>query len=122
VIIDAPDHDRAMTWVSHLPHAVAVALARAAAEGASGRLEELAGPGFLDTTRIAGRRTDLALELALADPEALARAIDAVGVELRMLASALREGDRDALTRLYLDAAADRRAAETGNRPETAKG
>jgi prephenate dehydrogenase len=71
----AERHDRLMTWISHLPHAVAVALVHAAApETASEDVElaSLAGPGLLDTTRIAGRRRELALELALADPKALA--------------------------------------------------
>jgi prephenate dehydrogenase len=112
VVVEAVAHDRAMTWISHLPHSVAVALARAAASGAPGFLRELAGPGFLDTTRIAGRRSDLALELALADPEALARAIDAVGGELGALASALRRGDAKALAGLFREAAEARRNAD----------
>lgn len=109
VELPAERHDRLMTWISHLPHAVAVSLVRAAAPEAGAELASLAGPGLLDTTRIAGRRRELALELALADPEALARAIDAVREELARLASALRAGDADAAGRLFDEAARLRR-------------
>jgi prephenate dehydrogenase len=108
VILDAERHDRAMTWISHLPHAVAVSLARAAAAHAGPDLGQLAGPGFLDTTRIAGRRLELALELALAEPEDLARSIEAVRDELARLAAALRARDESELSRLFAEAAAAR--------------
>jgi prephenate dehydrogenase len=109
VVLPAERHDRLMTWISHLPHAVAVALVRAAAAETGSELAQLAGPGFLDATRIAGRRGELALELALADPEALARAIDAARGELERLASALRGGGADAVGRLFEEAARLRR-------------
>jgi prephenate dehydrogenase len=109
VVVDAVAHDRAMTWISHVPHAVAVALARAAASGSPGLLPELAGPGFLDTTSVARRRTDLALELALADPEALARAIVAVGAELGKLSGLLHAKSEEGLRVFFTEAAALRR-------------
>ncbi len=109
----AERHDRLMTWISHLPHAVAVSLVRAAAPETGPELAALAGPGLLDTTRIAGRRRELALELALADPEALARAIDAVRDELARLAASLRAGDAETAGRLFEEAAEIRRSLET---------
>jgi prephenate dehydrogenase len=112
VLLDAERHDRLMTWISHLPHAVAVSLTRAAAAEAGSDLAELVGPGFLDTTRIAGRRLELALELSLAGPEALARAIDVVREELAGLASALRARDEDAVRRCFEEAATARRDLE----------
>jgi prephenate dehydrogenase len=112
IVLAADRHDRLMTWISHLPHAVAISLVRAAAAEAGGDLATLAGTGFRDTTRIAGRRRELALELALADPQALARAIDAVREELQRLASALRQRDADAAGRLFDEAARLRRDLE----------
>ncbi len=82
VVLDAERHDRLMTWVSHLPHAVASSLVAGRGRGGRTDLAALAGPGLLDTTRLAGQPVALALELALADPEALAGAIDAVRDEL----------------------------------------
>jgi prephenate dehydrogenase len=112
VVLEAERHDRLMTWISHLPHAVAVALVRAVAAETGGDLAALAGPGVLDATRIAARRRALALELALADPEALAAAIESVRAELAGIASALRAGDADAVGRLFDEAARLRRDLE----------
>jgi prephenate dehydrogenase len=112
VFLDAERHDRLMTWVSHLPHAVASALAAAAGEAAGDDLARLAGPGLLDTTRLAGQPVALALELALADPGALAAAIDAVRAELGSLSAALRAGDGDPVRALFEEAEAIRRAME----------
>jgi prephenate dehydrogenase len=101
-----------MTWVSHLPHAVATALAGAAGAAAGDDLARLAGPGLLDTTRLAGQPVALALELALADPEALAAAIDAVSTELGRLSTALRGADADAVRAFFEEAETIRRALE----------
>jgi prephenate dehydrogenase len=109
ILLDAERHDRLMTWISHLPLAVATSLMRAAAAEAGPDLAALAGPGFLDTTRIAGQRLELALELALADPDALARSIDAVRSELSRLATALRDRDERALSHFFEEAVAARR-------------
>jgi len=111
--IDAERHDRAMTWVSHLPLAVSSALARAAASGARGDVRELAGPGLLDATRLAGGAPDLALELALAgDRDALARAIESVRAELSRLASALSSADAQSLRAFFEEAETLRRSFE----------
>jgi prephenate dehydrogenase len=110
VPIEAEAHDRLMTWVSHLPLAVASALTGAAFAGAGEALPSLAGPGLLDTTRVASHPTSLALELALANPAALADAIDAVGGRLQTLASALRRGD-EAAVRAFFEEASARRSA-----------
>ena len=112
VLLDADRHDRLMTWVSHLPHAVAAALAGAAGAAAGDDLGRLAGPGLLDTTRLAGQPVSLALELALADPGALAGAIDAVRAELGKLSTSLRAGDTDAVRALFEEAETIRRAME----------
>ncbi len=108
VLLDAASHDALMTWASHLPLAVAAALARAAGRGAGPQLTTVAGPGFLDTTRVAGQPAALALELALADPAALADAVDAVRAELATLGGALRASDAAAI-RAFLDDASARR-------------
>jgi prephenate dehydrogenase len=108
VVVDAERHDAAMTRVSHLPHAVAAALATVA--GALGREDaaRLAGPGLKDATRLAESPMELILELAMADPRALADAIGEVGTELARLAEALRSGDATAV-RAFFDRAADAR-------------
>jgi prephenate dehydrogenase len=110
VPIDAEAHDRLMTWVSHLPLAVASALTGAAFSGAGEQLPSVAGPGMLDTTRVASQPVSLALELAMADPNGLADAIEAVGGRLDSLAGALRRGDEAAVRAFFEDASKKRSA------------
>ncbi len=107
--VDAVRHDRLMTWASHLPLSVAAALVRAAGASCGTDLSQLAGPGYLDTTRVAGQPVALALELALADRESLASAIGSVSRELASLSAALRREDVDALRRFFQEASDTRR-------------
>jgi prephenate dehydrogenase len=109
VVLDAERHDAAMTRVSHLPHAVAAALATVA--GALGREDaaRLAGPGLTDTTRLAESPLELLLELAMADPRALADAVGEVGAELAQLVEALRSGDAASVRAFFERAGASRR-------------
>jgi prephenate dehydrogenase len=101
--LDAEAHDRAMTWASHLPLAAAAAIARSVGSGPA-EAALLAGPGLRDTTRLAGQPLSLSLELALADPGALAVALDAVAAATAELSSLLRRGDEQAL-RAFLEEA-----------------
>ena len=108
VVLDADTHDAAMTRVSHLPHAVSAALAAAAVRNASPAVSRLAGPGLLDATRLAEAPIDLLLELALADPQALANAIGDVTAELTSLRAALMAGDASAVRSFFERTAAAR--------------
>jgi prephenate dehydrogenase len=109
-VVDPERHDALMTWASHLPHAVATALARAISSRAGAGIERVAGPGLLDAMRTADRPPALALELALADPEALAAAIEAVRAELHDLSLLLRGRRVDELRSCFEEAARTRRA------------
>jgi prephenate dehydrogenase len=64
--VSVADHDAVVSAVSALPLAVAVALARVAAEASPVDLELVAGPGLRDATRLAGTSTDLAVALLAA--------------------------------------------------------
>lgn len=104
VLLDAHRHDAAMTRVSHLPHVVAAALAITAARpdsAAAAASGSLAGPGLLDTTRLAEMPPGLLKELAMADPAALASAMEEVAGQLRSAAEALRRGDEAALDAFF---------------------
>jgi prephenate dehydrogenase len=115
VVVEADRHDALMTWISHLPQAVAAALARAVSRGAGAGLERFAGPGLLDTTRLAEMPSDLLLELSLGDPGALASALDRASEELALLAEALRDGDAGAIRTFFEKAAADRKLFAGGS-------
>ena len=116
-VVDPERHDALMTWVSHLPLAVATALARAVSSGAGTGLERVAGPGLLDAIRTADSPPALALELALADPEALAAAIEAVRRELHDLSRSLRGRKVEELRTFFEEAARFRRAFEPSPSP-----
>ena len=111
-VVDAERHDALMTWVSHLPHVIASALARAVSDGVGGGVERIAGPGLLDATRIADSPPGLALELALAEPEALAAAIEAVRRELDEIFDSLTGRRVEELRAWFEEAARSRRAFE----------
>ncbi|HET6304436.1 MAG TPA: prephenate dehydrogenase [Myxococcota bacterium] len=103
VLRDPAAHDAEVAWVSHLPHALAFAFARALA-GAPPGAAELTGPGFRDFTRIAHGDPELWSEIFAANRKALAGPLQAVAARLAELARELEAGDADALERLLTEA------------------
>jgi prephenate dehydrogenase len=105
LVVGAERHDAAMTWVSHLPLAVAAALARVVCREVGADVASLAGPGLLDTTRLAGTPLPLALELCLSDPVRLAAAVEEVSRELADVAALLKREHRTGFESFLHDAA-----------------
>lgn len=103
------EHDAAVGWVSHVPHALAFAFAAALEEAPAG-VTALAGPGFRDFTRIARSDAELWSEILTANRKGLAAPLQAFSGRLAALAGALESGDADAVAR-FLAAARDRLAA-----------
>ncbi|MDE2981874.1 MAG: prephenate dehydrogenase/arogenate dehydrogenase family protein [Gemmatimonadota bacterium] len=93
-VVAAEDHDRLMTWASHLPQLVASALAGTLADAGISRAT--LGPGGRDATRIAGSNpgmwTPLLEVAAAADAQALAALEDRIGAIRRMLERGDMEG------------------------------
>jgi prephenate dehydrogenase len=99
-----------MRWLVRAPLAVSAALAWSAATESPEGLVELAGPGFRDTTRLAGTPPQLADELLLrGDAAALADVLRAIATTLGDWADEIGRGDVAAV-RAELDAARDLRA------------
>ena len=95
----AEEHDRLMTWVSHLPQLASTALADAIA-GAGVEFDAL-GPGGRDATRLAASPFEMwSGILAVARPEA-ARAAAALERSVGALRSALESGDMQAVERIW---------------------
>lgn len=85
----APDHDRAVAYVSHVPHLVAASMATVASRG--GELaRNLAAGGFRDTTRMAEDPTVRHAAIRNADVPSVAME---VARELRLLAARIEAGD-----------------------------
>jgi prephenate dehydrogenase len=95
----AAAHDRAMAWVSHLPHAAAFALATSVGAAAD-EVAGLSGGGFADTTRIAASDAVMWRDIFVANRAALLEAIDAYAGELAALRRAVDDGDAAAIETL----------------------
>ncbi len=91
VTCEAAEHDRILAWTSHLPQAVASALA--AALSRAGPRAVTVGPGARDTTRLAASDPRLWHDVLLLNREALLSALDAMEGELGRLRHALTTGD-----------------------------
>jgi prephenate dehydrogenase len=112
---DPARHDAEVAWVSHLPHALAFAFARALAAAPEGSLE-LAGAGFRDFTRIARSDAELWSEILAANRKALAGPLQRAAAELAELARRLEADDEPGLERFLAEARA-RLSANPESRP-----
>ena len=102
VLIDAAAHDRQLAWTSHLPQAVASALAKALAD--RGLAGVSFGTGARDTTRLAASSPDMWIDILLYNRAAVVEALAATEHSLDELRSLVAAGDTDGL-RAYLAAA-----------------
>jgi prephenate dehydrogenase len=105
LVVDPARHDFVITWISHLPLIASAGLARSVCRAVGADVGLLAGPGLIDTTRLAGTPLPLATELSLSSPEDLAEALESLSHELSKVAALLRRGDRAALESFLQDAA-----------------
>jgi prephenate dehydrogenase len=102
VLIDAASHDRQLAWTSHLPQAVASALAKTLAD--RGLAGVSFGTGARDTTRLAASSPDMWIDILLFNQEAIVEALAAAETELSELRRLLAGRDADGLRR-YLTTA-----------------
>ena len=99
----AAAHDEAIALVSHVPHVLAFALARAS-KGARG--VRFAGPSFESATRVAASDPDLWTELLLANRAPVLEALQKVHVSLKEIESAVATGNGVALRQRLVEARA----------------
>jgi len=108
--LDPEEHDRQIARISHLPHAVAAALVRAA--GTSGL--PLAGPGYRDTTRVAAGPSAMWAEILLGNRTEILTGLRDLRQGVEQLVTALEKQDRLALAK-FLDEAAQIRRNLSGS-------
>ncbi|MBL9113563.1 MAG: prephenate dehydrogenase/arogenate dehydrogenase family protein [Verrucomicrobiaceae bacterium] len=101
--MSAEEHDRKIARISHLPHAVASAVVRAAL-AADPTAAECTGNGFRDATRIAGGDPGMWAGILLENRDQVLAALHDVSSQITELVEILRRLDEEALRR-YLDAA-----------------
>lgn len=108
VLIEAAAHDSRLAWTSHLPQAVASALALTLARAPS-LGGATVGSGLRDTTRLAASPVEMWVDILLRNRAPVAEALGAMEGSLAELGRAIAAGDRAVLTRLLTEAAAYRR-------------
>jgi prephenate dehydrogenase len=102
VLIDAELHDRQLAWTSHLPQAVASALAKSLADNGLGGVSF--GSGAKDTTRLAASNPEMWIDILLYNAPAVSQALENVEVQVSELRRLLDSGDGAGL-RKYLETA-----------------
>jgi len=102
VLISAEAHDRQLAWTSHLPQAVAYALAKSLADRRLGGVSY--GTGARDTTRLAASSPDMWLDILLQNRDSLVEALSSVEGRVGDLRRLIEAGDRTGLEH-YLETA-----------------
>ncbi len=93
-VVSDKEHDRAVGYVSHLPHLLAVSLINACPDSDFG---ECAGTAFKDFSRIANINEALWGEILMENNRELLPLIEKYIAELHLLEAALKEEDRERL-------------------------
>jgi prephenate dehydrogenase len=86
--MSAEEHDRLLAFLSHLPQLTASALMQTVGAAAGGQIS-LAGPGLVDTTRLASSPVDIWQDICLTNADEIRPAIDALIGALRELRGGL---------------------------------
>jgi len=89
VILSPADHDRTVSFTSHLPQLASTALAATVAENAGDRLA-VAGPGLTDTTRLALSPYELWRDILATNSQPIETALTAYIAKLEHLRDRLR--------------------------------
>ncbi len=102
ILIAADAHDRQLAWTSHLPQAVAYALAKSLSDRRLGGVSY--GAGARDTTRLAASSPDMWIDILLQNGVPIDEALSSVEGCLAELRELIQRGDREGLE-LYLETA-----------------
>ena len=108
--MDAAAHDRRMAAISHLPQALATALASLLADAEICRAD--LGPGAREMTRLAGSSPEMWAAIAADNARHLSAAIRGMQERLAALDDALDARDAERLTNFFEEG--NRWAAENG--------
>jgi prephenate dehydrogenase len=103
VTLAAEVHDASLAWTSHLPRAVAAALAFALSRGGPSGVTY--GTAALDATRSATGPVDPWVDVLLANRDNLAASLDGLTASVTTLRRALMEGDRRGVEAWLVEAA-----------------
>jgi cyclohexadieny/prephenate dehydrogenase len=97
------EHDKVMSWISHLPHLVASSLINAIISR-NPKMVRYCGNGLRDTTRIAAGNPQMWMQILLGNKENLKRGIDDLIESLEGFKEALSDGDQGSLLKILQSA------------------
>jgi prephenate dehydrogenase len=121
VRLDPTEHDRLLAVTSHLPHALANLLMRAAARAGDDALG-YAGASLREMTRVAGANPSIWADIFVDNGDLIAAALAELGAELTEIEHAVRDGERDTIEAWIGESAAARtRMLEYAYRTDAAK-
>lgn len=108
--MDPDSHDRVFGLVSHLPHAAAYALVDAILSSEDpDTLLDFAGGGLRDYTRVASSSPEMWVDIMTANRDNVLAALRQLTASLSKIESALENGDREALLKIFSGAAGAKR-------------
>ena len=102
-ICDAQIHDRAVSWISHLPVMVSASLIKACLQEKPDTLELaqiLASSGFRDTSRVGGGNAELGVMMAKYNQEELLRSLYSYRDNLDKIINLIEEKNWDSLEKI----------------------
>jgi prephenate dehydrogenase len=99
--VDAERHDREVALLSHLPHAIAAALVRIAANLESA---EASAGSWKDLTRVAGVDPNLWSQILFSNREEVGKVLDELSAEMEALRQALDQESADDLLDYFIGA------------------
>jgi len=101
-------HDRIMARTSHLPHLMAATLVAQVCGG--GDCPRFCGPGFRDTTRVAGGHAGVWTDIVVSNREAIAAELAGFSTGVAALRRLVESGDQEAIHAFLADVRRRRRA------------
>jgi prephenate dehydrogenase len=102
-------HDELVARTSHLPHLVSALLALTAGREFPEHVAEFCGPGFRDTTRIAGGSPEMWQDIVRTNRNAILAELAEYRQKLDALTTCIQQGDDDGVRRFLSDAQSSRR-------------
>ncbi|HPP73873.1 MAG TPA: prephenate dehydrogenase/arogenate dehydrogenase family protein [Armatimonadota bacterium] len=103
ILMDPEQHDRSVAIISHVPHVLASAILRLAAEeqAKSGQVLELAAGSFRDMTRVASSPPEIWVDICLSSKEAISSALKKLEDLLTEVRMGIESGDAKVVKRHF---------------------
>jgi prephenate dehydrogenase len=106
ILMSPEQHDRSAAIISHIPHVLAAAILRLAAEeqDTNGKAFELAAGSFRDLTRVSQSPPELWRDICISGKDAISSELKHFQQILAEIITQIEAGDSEALEKLFTDA------------------